>query len=73
MTLSDVKVNTEYVITEVSGQNARRLLDMGFTPGCRIKISGVAPLGSAVLVTIRGFDVALRDNVTNFISVEGIS
>ncbi|MCH5164643.1 MAG: ferrous iron transport protein A [Clostridiales bacterium] len=72
MTLSDVKVNAEYVITQVKGSVKRRLLDMGFTPGCKIKVSGLAPFGGTVLVRIRGFDVALRKNATDFITVEAV-
>ena len=45
---------------------------MGFTPGCKIKVSGLAPFGGTVLVKIRGFDVALRKNATDFISVEAV-
>ena len=71
MTLSAVKVNAEYVITEVKGLDVkRRLLDMGFTPGCKITVSALAPFGGTVLVNIRGALIALRKNATDFITVE---
>ncbi len=71
MTLTDAKINTCYVITEISETAVkRRLLDMGFTRGTKIKVLRLAPLGCVVLVNIRGVLMALRKNATDSISVE---
>ncbi len=73
MTLLDAQVNTHYVVRKVagSGNMRRRLLDMGFTPNCGIYVSAVAPTGGTVLVRLRGFSVALRENAASLISVAG--
>lgn len=73
MTLSDVKANQRYIITAVKdGDLRRRLLDMGFTPGCKIIALSKAPFGGTVLVCIRGINVALRKNAADSITVEGV-
>lgn len=74
MTLLDAKVNTRYAVSGVTGEgNARRrLLDMGFTPECFIYVSAVAPLGGTVLVSLRGFSVALRDDAASLIEIEAV-
>ena len=73
MSLTDVNVNLEYRITEVKcGELRRHLLDMGFVPGCKIKVIGKAPFGGTVLVCLRGFNIALRENATDSIMVEAV-
>lgn len=71
MTLMNAKTNTMYKICGVTGEgNARRrLLDMGFTPECPIYIAGIAPMGGTVLVGLRGFMVALREDAASLIEI----
>lgn len=72
MTLTDVKPSSEYVIVGVKeGELMRRLLDMGFVPGRKIRIA--AKMGGAALVNIGEFKVALRENATDSIIVEAVS
>ena len=72
MTLLEARVNTMYKLRGVSGEgNARRrLLDMGFTPECALYVAGVAPMGGTVLVGLRGFMVALREDAASLIDIE---
>lgn len=72
MTLMNAEVNKEYRVVNVLGEgNAkRRLLDMGFTPECTLYIAGVAPFGGTVLVGLRGFMVALREDAAELIEIE---
>lgn len=72
MTLMDAKINTVYKVAEVagSGNERRRLLDMGFTPDCRIYVAAMAPFGGTVLVGLRGFTVALREDAASRIEIE---
>lgn len=72
MTLLNAEVNTLYGIDNVTGEgNARRrLLDMGFTPDCKIYVAGVAPLGGTILVSLRGFTVALREDAASLIMLK---
>lgn len=72
MILTRAEPNCLYEISSVTGEgNARRrLLDMGFTPGSEIYVAGVAPFGGTVLVSLRGYSVALRETAADLINVE---
>lgn len=71
MKLSEIKTKNEFMITEVKdGELKRRLLDMGFVPGCKIKV--MAQMSGTVLINIRGALVALRNNATDSIFVEAV-
>lgn len=74
MTLYETKVNTTYRVTDVTGEGdaRRRLLDMGFTPECKLYVVGMAPFGGTVLVALRGFTVALREDAASLIQVEAV-
>lgn len=74
MTLSNAKANTVYTITEVTGIDnvRRRLLDMGFTPACSVHVIATAPMGGTVLVRLRGFTVALRQNAASLIGIKAV-
>ena len=74
MTLVKAQVNKIYRIKEVTeGKARRRLLDMGFTPGVEIYVSQVAPMGGTVLIGVRGFTVALREDAADLIKLEANS
>ena len=62
MTLDQLKVSQSGTIKAVGGQGAlrRRLLDMGLTPGTRIMVRKVAPLGDPIELYLRGYDLTLR-------------
>lgn len=72
MTLKDGLVSKTYKILDVRGGDSekRRLLDMGFTPSSRITILGIAPSGGTILVNLRNFTVALREDAAQLISIE---
>ena len=38
----------------------RRLMDMGVTPGVSIEVTGKAPLGDPIEVSLRGYKLTLR-------------
>ncbi len=74
MTLSQAPINTKYQIIGINECPVkRRLLDMGFTEGSIISVLAVDPLKSTMLVRLRGGEVALRKNATDYISVEDIN
>ncbi len=71
MTLTNAKIDTVYVVKNIVGSTLkRRLLDMGFAPGSKIRSIRIAPFGDTVLVNIRGIEIALRKNATDCIEVE---
>lgn len=74
MTLMHTETDRVYRIISVAGDGDRhrRLLDMGFTPGSEVYVAGYAPFGGTVLVSLRGFSVALRENAAELINVESV-
>ncbi len=71
-TLKDAKVGSTVTVTKIDGEGAvkRRLMDMGFTKGCRLFIRKVAPLGDPVEITIRGYELSVRKDDAANIEVE---
>ena len=72
MTLNDLKVGGEGVITAVNGEGALRLrlLDMGLIPGTAVKVIKIAPLGDPIEITVRGYELSLRKADAESIEVE---
>ncbi len=71
-TLKDAKVGSTVTVTKIDGEGAvkRRLMDMGFTKGCKLFIRKVAPLGDPVEITIRGYELSVRKDDAANIEVE---
>ena len=59
-------------VAKVTGEGKlkRRLFDMGVTPGARITMKKVAPLGDPIEVTIRGYELTLRKTEADNILME---
>lgn len=62
MTLNDLSIGKEAIITAVKGEGALRLrlLDMGLIPGTLVKIIKIAPLGDPIEITLRGYELTIR-------------
>ncbi|MBE5780728.1 MAG: ferrous iron transport protein A [Clostridiales bacterium] len=62
MTLDQGAIGVDYRILTVGGEGVlrRRLLDMGLTPGTKVCIRKVAPLGDPLELTVRGYQLTLR-------------
>ena len=62
MTLGDAKVGSTVVVTKIEGDSAykRRIMDMGITKGSELFIRKVAPLGDPVEITVRGYELTVR-------------
>lgn len=60
--LKDALVGSTVTVAKLNGEGAvkRRLMDMGFTKGCKVFVRKVAPLGDPVEVTIRGYELSVR-------------
>ena len=71
-TLKDGGVNSTVTVVKLNGEGAlkRRLMDMGFTKGCKVFVRKVAPLGDPVEVTIRGYELSVRKADAENIEVE---
>ena len=75
MNLTKCKLNAFFVIDDFYGQVPtkikRRLLDLGFTKGQRVKVLRKSILGKVFLVEIRKFVLSLREEVAQYVLVEG--
>ena len=62
MTLNELKVGEDAVITAVGGEGVLRcrLLDMGLIPQTRITVSKIAPMGDPMELQLRGYVLTLR-------------
>jgi Fe2+ transport system protein FeoA len=71
MTLSNLKVGREGIITKVSGEGSLRLrlLDMGIIPKTKVKIQKTAPLGDPIQILIRGYELTIRKDDASLIEV----
>lgn len=72
MTLNDLEIGKEAVITAVNGEGALRLrlLDMGIIPGTKVKVIKIAPLGDPIEITLRGYELTIRREHAKEIDVE---
>jgi len=52
------------------GPIKRRLMDMGVLVGEEVKVEKIAPLGDPIEVTIKNYNLSLRKNEAEGISVE---
>ena len=75
MLLSELKVGEEGIIERVadncSDKVRRRLLDLGFTSGQRVRLAKKSILGKVVLVEIRGYSLSLLKKIASFVIVGG--
>ena len=72
MTLDKLETGKSGIITAVGGEGALRcrLLDMGLTPRTRVTKIKVAPLGDPMQITVRGYELTLRNDDAGKIEVE---
>lgn len=74
LTLKKAKRGKFYKVSSLSefapDKIVRRLYDLGFTLGQRVKLVRKSLLGKTFLVEIRGYTLSLRDSVANIILIE---
>lgn len=70
--LSEFKIGERGTITFVAGEGKlrRRLFDMGVTPSAYIVLKKKAPLGDPIEVELRGYELTLRLDEAELVSVE---
>lgn len=73
MRLSEIKAGEKVWIISVGGEAElrRRLFDMGLIPGTAVTVSGFAPLGNPMEITVRGYRLTLRLEDAHGIEVAG--
>ena len=62
MTLDQLPIGKEAVITSVGGEGALRLrlLDMGLIPKTRVCVRKTAPMGDPMEIRLRGYELTIR-------------
>lgn len=64
LTLADLAPGTSPVrvcgLADLAPEVARRLTDLGFTTGARVRVTRRAPFGGPMLVRVADYEVALR-------------
>ena len=72
MTVSDLKVGQKGIIDNIYGNEklAKRLLALGCINNTEIEVKKIAPLGDPILVSFRGFDLAIRKKDAKNISLK---
>ncbi len=62
MTLDQLPIGQEAVITIVGGEGALRLrfLDMGLIPKTRVTVMKTAPMGDPIEIRLRGYELTIR-------------
>ena len=71
-TLKDIPIGGSARVTRVRGEGAlqRRIMDMGITKGCLIKVRKAAPLGDPIEIKVRGYQLSLRKADAALIEVQ---
>ncbi|MGL5617077.1 MAG: FeoA family protein [Sarcina sp.] len=64
MSLCDLNIGQEATISNIEGNDklTKRLLSLGCIEGTLVKLKRKAPFGDPLIITFRGFDIALRKN-----------
>lgn len=70
--MSTLKEKQEARVAFIRGDNKilRRLMDMGLTPGTKVKVSRIAPLKGPLEIAVRGSKLALGDEICSNVFVE---
>ncbi|MGN0601816.1 MAG: ferrous iron transport protein A [Oscillospiraceae bacterium] len=71
-TLNDLSIGDSALVLRINCQGAmkRRLIDMGITPGVRVKLYKIAPMGDPLELKLRGYVLSIRRSEAKNIIVE---
>ncbi len=74
LTLADMDVGDCARVSKVGGQPdlRHRLLEMGMTPGCRVQLVRIAPLGDPLAFELRGYHLSLRRDEARHVHIEAM-
>lgn len=72
MTLRELTPGQQGTVLSIgtSGPLKRRIMDMGITPGVEVKVIKVAPLGDPIEIHIRGYELSLRKDEAQQITIK---
>lgn len=74
MTLDQIAVGSEAIITKVGGEGELRLrlLDMGLIPKTRVTVRKMAPMGDPIEIRLRGYELTIRKEDAGKIEVTAV-
>lgn len=74
MTMDELKPGQSAYISSIGGSGALRhhLLDMGLTPKAEVTLQKIAPMGDPVQIGLRGYELTLRLDEAQKITVERV-
>ncbi|MFV0332492.1 MAG: ferrous iron transport protein A [Tropicimonas sp.] len=73
--LKELAIGDMAVVTGYTGSNRsyrQKLLSMGLTPGARLSVTRVAPLGDPVEIRVRGFALSLRKGEADALDIRKV-
>ncbi|MBD5445477.1 MAG: ferrous iron transport protein A [Lachnospiraceae bacterium] len=72
MTLDQVAVGKEAIITKVGGEGELRcrFLDMGLIPKTKVRVQKMAPMGDPIEIQLRGYELTIRKEDAQKIEVK---
>lgn len=72
MTINDLQIGQQGIITAVGGEGALRLrfLDMGLIPGTQVQLQKVAPMGDPIQIRVRGYELTIRREDARMIELQ---
>ena len=75
LTLADLPQVLLAQVVEVEGECAicKRLKELGFTPGTEVRFERQAPFGGPLILTLRGYQLALRPKEARLVKITSIS
>ena len=71
-TLQQVAVGDTAIVKKIHGEGAlrRRIMDMGITKGVSVMVRQVAPLGDPIELSVRGYELSIRQMEAKEIEIE---
>jgi ferrous iron transport protein A len=71
-TLRDVPIGETVRVVKLHGEGAvkRRIMDMGLTKGTEVYVRKVAPLGDPVEITVRNYELSIRQADAEMVEVQ---
>ena len=71
-TLREVEIGSTVKVKKIHGEGAikKRIMDMGITKGVEIYVRKVAPLGDPIEITVRDYELSLREVDAELIECE---
>jgi len=73
-TLAQLAVGEQGIIHSFTDkQTSLKLLEMGCTPGEKVKIKNIAPLGDPIAISVSGYLLSLRKEEASTILVQKIT